>query len=53
MTDRNNLDDVLYDTFVAAKALLRQGPVIADSRDDLRAQIGARTVGGVVFTTIQ
>jgi type I restriction enzyme R subunit len=53
VTDRNNLDDQLYDTFVGAKALLRQDPVMADSRDDLRKQIGTRPAGGVVFTTIQ
>jgi type I restriction enzyme R subunit len=53
VTDRNNLDDQLYDTFVGAKALLRQDPVMADSRDDLRRQIGTRPAGGVVFTTIQ
>jgi type I restriction enzyme R subunit len=53
VTDRNNLDDQLYDTFVSAKALLRQDPVMADSRDDLRTQIGSRPAGGVVFTTIQ
>lgn len=53
VTDRNNLDDQLYDTFVAAKALLRQDPLMADSRDDLRTQIGTRPAGGVVFTTIQ
>lgn len=53
VTDRNNLDDQLYDTFVGAKALLRQDPVMADSRDDLRKQIGSRPAGGVVFTTIQ
>ena len=53
VTDRNNLDDQLYDTFVGAKALLRQDPVVADSRDDLRKQIGTRPAGGVVFTTIQ
>ncbi len=53
VTDRNNLDDQLYDTFVGAKALLRQDPVMADSRDDLRKQIGTRPAGGVVFSTIQ
>ena len=53
VTDRNNLDDQLYDTFVGAKALLRQDPVMADSRDDLRKQIETRPAGGVVFTTIQ
>jgi type I restriction enzyme R subunit len=53
VTDRNNLDDQLYDTFVGAKALLRQDPIMADSRDDLRKQIGTRPAGGVVFATIQ
>jgi type I restriction enzyme R subunit len=53
VTDRNNLDDQLYDTFVGAKALLRQDPTMADSRDDLRKQIETRPAGGVVFTTIQ
>ena len=53
VTDRNNLDDQLYNTFVGAKALLRQDPVMADSRDDLRIQIGTRPAGGAIFTTIQ
>jgi len=53
VTDRNNLDHQLYDTFVAAKALLRQDPELADSRSDLREKIGSRPAGGVIFTTIQ
>jgi len=53
VTDRNNLDDQLYDTFVASKVLLRQDPVMAESRDDLRIQIETRPSGGVIFTTIQ
>jgi type I restriction enzyme R subunit len=53
VTDRNNLDTQLYDTFVAAKALLRQDPELADSRSDLRDKIGSRPAGGVIFTTIQ
>ena len=53
VTDRNNLDHQLYDTFVAAKALLRQDPELADSRADLRDKIGSRPAGGVIFTTIQ
>lgn len=53
VTDRKNLDTQLYDTFVAAKALLRQDPEMADSRDDLRDKIGSRPAGGVFFTTIQ
>ena len=53
VTDRNNLDTQLYDTFVAAKALLRQDPELANSRSDLRDKIGSRPAGGVIFTTIQ
>ena len=53
VTDRNNLDHQLYDTFVAAKALLRQDPELAESRSDLRDKIGSRPAGGVIFTTIQ
>jgi type I restriction enzyme, R subunit len=53
VTDRKNLDHQLHDTFVDAKALMRQTPEMADSRDDLREKIGTRPAGGVVFTTIQ
>ena len=53
VTDRNNLDHQLFDTFVAAKALLRQDPELAESRSDLRDKIGSRPAGGVIFTTIQ
>ena len=53
VTDRKNLDHQLFDTFVAAKALMRQNPEMADSREDLREKIGTRPVGGVIFTTIQ
>jgi len=52
LTDRNDLDDQLFGTFCAAKDLLRQTPVQAEDRDDLRKKL-ARDVGGVVFTTIQ
>jgi type I restriction enzyme R subunit len=53
VTDRKNLDHQLFDTFVDAKALMRQDPEMADSREDLREKIGTRPVGGVIFTTIQ
>jgi len=52
LTDRNDLDDQLFGTFCAAKDLLRQTPVQAEDREDLRKKL-ARDVGGVVFTTIQ
>ena len=52
LTDRNDLDDQLFDTFSRCRDLLRQPPVQAESRADLRAKL-AVDVGGVVFTTIQ
>ncbi len=53
VTDRKNLDTQLFDIFVDAKALMRQLPENADSREDLREKIATRPVGGVIFTTIQ
>ena len=52
ITDRNDLDDQLFDTFAAGRALLRQDPVQAASREHLKALLD-RASGGVVFTTIQ
>jgi type I restriction enzyme R subunit len=52
ITDRNDLDDQLFDTFAAGRALLRQAPVQAASREQLKALLD-RAAGGVVFTTIQ
>ena len=52
ITDRNDLDDQLFDTFAAGRALLRQNPVQAVSRKHLKALLD-RAAGGVVFTTIQ
>ena len=52
ITDRNDLDDQLFDTFAAGRALLRQDPVQAENREHLQALLD-RAVGGVVFTTIQ
>ena len=52
ITDRNDLDDQLFGTFAACRDLLRQDPVQAADRADLRAKL-AVAAGGVVFTTIQ
>lgn len=52
VTDRNDLDDQLFETFAAGRALLRQAPVQAENRDDLKRLLD-RAAGGVVFTTIQ
>ena len=52
LTDRNDLDDQLFTTFSRCADLLRQPPVQAKSRADLRAKLAVEA-GGVVFTTIQ
>ena len=52
ITDRNDLDMQLFETFVMCRDLVRQTPVQAESREDLQ-QILHRDCGGVVFTTIQ
>ena len=52
ITDRNDLDDQLFETFVSSKQLLRQTPVQADSREHLKRLLQVQS-GGVVFTTIQ
>ena len=52
LTDRNDLDDQLFGTFSRCQDLLRQTPVQARDRADLRAKLAVEQ-GGVVFTTIQ
>lgn len=52
ITDRNDLDDQLYDTFAASKQLLRQEPIQAEDRQQLKNLLKV-AAGGVIFTTIQ
>ena len=52
ITDRNDLDDQLFGTFSRCRDLLRQPPLKAESRTDLRKMLSVES-GGVVFTTIQ
>lgn len=52
ITDRNDLDEQLFGTFARCHELLRQAPVQAADRGDLR-QLLQVAAGGVVFTTIQ
>ena len=53
LTDRNDLDNQLFDdTFVPCKEILRQTPVQAESREDLKKKLTVAS-GGVIFTTIQ
>ncbi|MBI2167461.1 MAG: HsdR family type I site-specific deoxyribonuclease [Candidatus Omnitrophica bacterium] len=52
LTDRNDLDDQLYGTFSRCNELLRQAPVQAETRAQLREYLNVSS-GGVIFTTIQ
>ncbi len=52
ITDRNDLDDQLFDTFAASRQLLRQQPVQANDRNQIKELLKVAS-GGVVFTTIQ
>lgn len=52
ITDRNDLDDQLFDTFAGSTQLLRQEPKQAENREDLKALLKVAS-GGIVFTTIQ
>jgi type I restriction enzyme R subunit len=52
LTDRNDLDDQLFGTFARCRDLLRQPPVQAADRADLREKLSV-AAGGVIFTTIQ
>jgi type I restriction enzyme R subunit len=53
ITDRNDLDDQLFNTFSLCTDLLRQKPVQASSHDDLVQKLRTSASGGVIFTTIQ
>ena len=52
ITDRNDLDDQLFDTFAGSRQLLRQTPVQAENREHLKSLLKVNS-GGVIFTTIQ
>lgn len=52
ITDRNDLDDQLFDTFAASSQLLRQEPKQVEDRQQLKSLLKVAS-GGVIFTTIQ
>ena len=52
LTDRNDLDNQLFDNFKFAQDLLRQKPVQAETRQHLRELLRVAS-GGIIFTTIQ
>ncbi len=53
ITDRNDLDGQLFGVFSLAQALLREQPIQAETRQDLRVKLNNRPSGGIVFATIQ
>jgi type I restriction enzyme R subunit len=53
VTDRNDLDNQLFGVFAAASEMLRETPVQAETRPELRRLLTNRPSGGIVFTTIQ
>lgn len=53
ITDRNDLDDQLFDEVFAPARTLPEAPIQAESRDHLRSLLSSRASGGIVFSTIQ
>jgi type I restriction enzyme R subunit len=52
LTDRTDLDDQLFTTFDTSN-LLPEEPVQIGSREELRAELARRRMGGILFTTLQ
>ncbi len=52
ITDRNDLDDQLFETFAASQDLIRQRPQQAENRQGLKDLLKVAS-GGVIFTTAQ
>lgn len=53
LTDRNDLDDQLYSQFAKCKDFLRQEPLQAESRENLKTLLAGRKANGIIFTTMQ
>lgn len=53
LTDRNDLDDQLYSQFAKCKSFMRQEPMHAESRDNLKKLLAGRKANGIIFTTMQ
>ncbi len=53
LTDRNDLDDQLYSQFAKCKDFLRQDPMHAESRENLKTLLAGRQANGIIFTTMQ
>lgn len=53
LTDRNDLDDQLFGQFSKCKNFLRQEPIKATSRENLKQLLDRRRANGIIFTTMQ
>jgi len=53
VTDRNDLDGQLFQTFLGARSLLKETPQKAEDRDQLRSLLAGRPSGGIIFSTVQ
>ena len=53
VTDRNDLDNQLYETFSKCSNYLKQDPVQIENREDLNDKLNNRKSGGIFFTTLQ
>lgn len=53
VTDRNDLDNQLFETFAKCSEYLKQNPIQIESREDLNKKLEGRNSGGIFFTTLQ
>lgn len=53
VTDRNDLDNQLFETFIKCGDYLKQTPIQIESRKDLKIKLEDRVTGGIIFTTLQ
>lgn len=53
ITDRNDLDDQLFEQFAKCSGFLRQVPEQAESRVHLKKLLAGRKANGIIFTTMQ
>lgn len=53
ITDRNDLDDQLFSQFSKCSDFLRQKPIQATSRENLKELLDGRVANGIIFTTMQ
>lgn len=53
LTDRNDLDNQLYGQFSRCQDFLRQVPLQAESRENLKKLLDGREANGIIFTTMQ